>query len=72
MRVLYRFNSNFQSISPGIVRTDIFDENWSEFLNKTPHLLPKDIADAVIYALGTPPRVQIHELTIKPLGEKLF
>lgn len=25
-----------------------------------PQLLPEDIADAVIYAIGTPPRVQVN------------
>lgn len=29
----------------------------------------EDISDAVLFALGTPPHVQIHELTIKPVGE---
>jgi len=34
-----------------------------------PTLNAEDIADAVVYALSTPPHVQVHELTIKPLGE---
>ncbi|EDS44401.1 conserved hypothetical protein [Culex quinquefasciatus] len=34
-----------------------------------PLLEPEDIAGAVLYAVGTPPRVQVHELTIKPVGE---
>lgn len=40
------------------------------WLEKMPHLNAKDIADAVIYVLGTPPHVQVHELTIKPVGER--
>uniref|UniRef100_A0A182YT68 Uncharacterized protein n=1 Tax=Anopheles stephensi TaxID=30069 RepID=A0A182YT68_ANOST len=32
---------------------------------------PEDIADAVLYVLGTPPRVQVHELTIRPVGENM-
>lgn len=32
-------------------------------------LKPKDIADSVLYVLSTPPHVQIHELTIKAIGE---
>lgn len=31
----------------------------------------EDISNAVLYILGTPPHVQIHELTIKPMGEKV-
>lgn len=55
------------SISPGVVKTEIVDalDNHVGF----PMLEPKDIADAVLYVLGTPPRVQVHELTIKPVGE---
>lgn len=55
-----------QSLSPGIVRTDILPEA----LINDDILEPVDISNAVLYVLGTPPRVQIHELTIKPLGEK--
>lgn len=32
-------------------------------------LRPEDVADAVTYCIQTPPHVQIHELTIKPVGE---
>lgn len=34
-----------------------------------PMLEAEDIAAAVLYAVGTPSRVQIHELTIRPVGE---
>lgn len=59
-----------QSISPGVVDTEIFDENSPEKLAKMPMLRPEDVADAVTYCIQTPPNVQIHELTIKPVGEK--
>ncbi|XP_053666270.1 farnesol dehydrogenase-like [Anopheles marshallii] len=57
------------SISPGLVRTEIIPN--SSAITKIPILEPEDIANAILYALGTPPRVQIHELTIKPVGEQM-
>ncbi|XP_053689237.1 farnesol dehydrogenase-like [Sabethes cyaneus] len=55
------------SISPGGVRTEIIPE---EFLTaEMPMLESEDIAEAVLYVVGTPPHVQVHELTIKPVGE---
>jgi len=38
-------------------------------LDNLPALKAQDISDGVIYALTTPPHVQVHELTIKPVGE---
>ncbi|XP_012525487.1 farnesol dehydrogenase [Monomorium pharaonis] len=59
------------SISPGIVKTNIaaHSETMNELFEKVPTLNPKDIADALIYALGTRPEVQITELTIQHTGE---
>lgn len=58
------------SISPGYVKTDIvsFLDNKSD-TSQFPGLEAEDIADSVLYVLGTPQRVQIHELIIKPNGE---
>lgn len=61
-------------ISPGYVKTDIFDacgvidsENlWGEIKS----LNPEDIANAALYILATPPHVQVHDIIIKPIGEK--
>ncbi|XP_073828465.1 uncharacterized protein [Musca autumnalis] len=58
------------SISPGAVRTEVFNDQSLEMMEDSPFLQAADIADAVIYCLQTPPHVQIHELTIKPIGEK--
>ncbi|XP_052897701.1 farnesol dehydrogenase-like [Anopheles moucheti] len=55
------------SISPGLVRTEIIPNSMGD----TPLLESEDIADAILYVLGTPPGVQIHELTIKPVGEEM-
>lgn len=60
-----------QSISPGVVKTEIFTPDMTAFL-KDPMLNSEDISAAVLYVLGTPPHVQVHDLTIKPLGEKFL
>ncbi|XP_071561124.1 farnesol dehydrogenase [Temnothorax nylanderi] len=59
------------SISPGTVKTNILADSkeMKDFFEKVPSLQPKDIADALIYALGTRPEVQITELTIQHTGE---
>nr|XP_029724783.1 farnesol dehydrogenase-like [Aedes albopictus] len=55
------------SISPGMVRTKMLPE---ELLSKGyPKLEAEDISNAVLYVLGTPPRVQVHELMIMPVGQ---
>ncbi|KAG8226191.1 hypothetical protein J437_LFUL012469 [Ladona fulva] len=63
------------SVSPGLVKTDIFeaahDGRASTVFQENPYLNQEDIADAVIYVLGAPPHVQVHEITIKPVGEKM-
>ncbi|XP_017144561.1 farnesol dehydrogenase [Drosophila miranda] len=58
------------SISPGVVDTEIFEKNSPELANSMPMLKAEDVADAVTYCIQTPPNVQIHELTIKPVGER--
>ncbi|XP_052860259.1 farnesol dehydrogenase-like [Anopheles cruzii] len=57
------------SISPGLVRTEIIPDSMKTA--DYPILEAEDIADGVLYVLGTPPRVQVHELTIKPVGENM-
>ncbi|XP_015512679.1 farnesol dehydrogenase [Neodiprion lecontei] len=65
------------SISPGnVVGTEIlekagYDSAELETLQDLPYIEPKDIANAVVYVLGTPHNVQITELTIRPLNELL-
>jgi NADP-dependent 3-hydroxy acid dehydrogenase YdfG len=53
-----------QSISPGGVKTEIgegsgFPEELMENFKDIPILEASDIADSVIYVLGTPPHVQV-------------
>ncbi|XP_012224677.1 farnesol dehydrogenase-like [Linepithema humile] len=54
------------SISPGVVKTDMVLDNFPEAEKNLPMLHDKDIADAVIYCLQVPPRVQIWEITLAP------
>lgn len=59
------------SVSPGLVKTEIFEAAGADLsIYENPHLNAKDIADCVIFALGCPSHVQIHELTVKPVGEE--
>ncbi|KAH8402683.1 hypothetical protein KR215_005960 [Drosophila sulfurigaster] len=58
------------SISPGAVDTEIFNKELLPDNFDFPMLRSEDIADAISYCISTPPNVQIHELIIKPIGEK--
>ncbi|XP_063224833.1 farnesol dehydrogenase-like [Bacillus rossius redtenbacheri] len=73
-RQLTKLNSKIKitNISPGGVRTEMVARaNIPEEVLKTMTLLePEDLAEAVVYTLSTPPRVQVHEITIRPVGEK--
>ncbi|RZB40945.1 adh short, KR, NAD binding 10, and/or Epimerase domain containing protein [Asbolus verrucosus] len=63
------------SVSPGLVATELttlkkdMNPEKKAIIEKFPILQPEDIADGVIYVLSTPEHVQVHELTIKPVGE---
>ncbi|XP_004535104.1 farnesol dehydrogenase [Ceratitis capitata] len=59
------------TISPGIVDTDILPTSIRTVVKEMlPSLKSEDVADAVLWAIGTPPNVQVHNITIKPMGEK--
>jgi hypothetical protein len=64
----------FQSISPGVVKTDFLISSGTNIItpdamySSNPYLLPKDIADAVLFALGCPPHVQVILLLIYTIG----
>lgn len=66
-------NVKISSISPGVVKTEfqigLSAEGNPDILGGIPALSPEDIAGAVVYVLGTPPNVQVHEIIIKPLRE---
>ncbi|XP_037931617.1 farnesol dehydrogenase-like [Teleopsis dalmanni] len=56
------------SISPGLVSTELVSDGLKQRMADR-ILQPEDISNAVLFAISTPPHVQIHELTIKPVGE---
>ncbi|RZC38502.1 dehydrogenase/reductase SDR family member 11 [Asbolus verrucosus] len=63
------------SVSPGSVATEIanhfvLDEKLIESFKDMPILKAEDVAESILYVLSTPPHVQVHELIIKPVGEK--
>ncbi|XP_065171439.1 farnesol dehydrogenase-like [Atheta coriaria] len=71
--VAQKTNIKVTSISPGAVKTEIIDmailtEEMKKLFADMPFLDSQDIADAVLYVLGVPHRVQINELTIRPLN----
>ncbi|XP_067014714.2 farnesol dehydrogenase isoform X2 [Anabrus simplex] len=70
--VEHKSNMKVSCVTPGMVRTEFRDNNPkynTEEFRKLPALNSEDVADAVLYALGTPPHVQIHEVIVKPVGE---
>lgn len=54
-----------QSISPGAVRTEFREASLYE---RVVHLEPEDVSQAVLYALATPPHVNVSEIIIKAVG----
>ncbi|XP_067014726.2 farnesol dehydrogenase-like [Anabrus simplex] len=71
--VEHKSNMKVTCLCPGLTRTELannFPNINIEELYKLPYLNPEDVGDAVLYALGTPPHVQIHEIIIKPVGEQ--
>ncbi|CAD7079052.1 unnamed protein product [Hermetia illucens] len=58
------------SISPGGVETELVP-NMAAFRKAGVALLyPEDVTNAILYALSTPPHVQVHELMIRAMGAK--
>ncbi|PSN29109.1 Farnesol dehydrogenase [Blattella germanica] len=74
-RELVKLNSKIRvtSISPGAVETEFVEAAQLTAVDtaKIPLLASKDIADAVLFAIAAPPHVQIHEMIVKPVGEKM-
>lgn len=58
------------ALNPGGVLTEIFEKGKIIRDPSSAALLPQDVADSVVYVLGTPPNVQISELTIIPVLQR--
>lgn len=73
--VLKNHKIRVSTVNPGTVNTgapepgDFFAED--DFFDQAPHLDPVDISNGVLYLLETPYNVNITQLTIRPVGEKL-
>ncbi|MCU5745320.1 SDR family oxidoreductase [Staphylococcus sp. SQ8-PEA] len=60
---LARTGVRVTSISPGMVDTPLGSADWGE----RKKLEPKDIAEAVVYALQQPAHVNVNEITVRPV-----
>ncbi len=60
------------AISPGFVETEFAvrfhhrEEAAEETYNKYPCLQPEDVAEALLYLLGQPAHVQVHDVLMRP------
>jgi NADP-dependent 3-hydroxy acid dehydrogenase YdfG len=60
------------AVSPGFVETEFAEvyhrdgEAAAKTYGRYPVLTPDDIADAVAFAVGAPPHMQVHDLLVRP------
>ena len=65
-------NVHIGMISPGIVNTPFFSVRHNDlskgqaFVDSKPHLLPKDVTDAMLYIIKQPQHANICEVLIRP------
>ena len=64
-------------LSPGVIKTEIaekgfnIDEAASDALfDSIPHMKVEDIAECVKFILESPPRMQIHDILVRPTLQK--
>jgi NADP+-dependent farnesol dehydrogenase len=64
------------TVNPGLVETELYEmseqsEEGASEMKKWPILKPEEIANGVLYILSTPYSVNVSDLTIKPVGERI-
>ncbi|KAL1122137.1 hypothetical protein AAG570_003542 [Ranatra chinensis] len=64
-----KYRTKVTSISPGLVKTEMTQGFMTKVPAEIPYLVSEDVSNAVVFALSTPPNVNISELTIQPVGE---
>lgn len=76
MELSPEFNIRVTAIESGTVATNLRDDitdkellDDKDYSSKEPKLEPKNIADAVLYAVSQPDSVNVNELLIKPTGK---
>ncbi len=76
MELSPEFNIKITSIEPGTVATDLREDisdkellEDKDYSDDEPKLQPEDIANAVLYAVSEPDRVNVNEILIKPTGK---
>jgi len=72
-----RSNIRVTSIEPGVVATELNDAITDESLRgfvenarRMEALQAQDIADAILYAVGSPPHVSVNEVLIRPTTQE--
>lgn len=53
----------FQGISPGLVKTEMGDQFNLGELEDNKEMKPIDVTNAILYALGTPQRINVSQLS---------
>lgn len=72
-----KYNIRVTSIEPGIVETELPDtitdeslEPFIKFLKKIKSLKAEDIANTILFAVGSPPHVNVNELLVRPTQQE--
>lgn len=66
-------NIRVSNISPGIVKTDIFQTGgFGDAMDAVPNLNAKDVSDALLYILSTPSHVQVRDIIMECVGAAYY